>query len=118
MRYRKLTSTGDYTFGRAAQNFYVNQPEAVAQAIQTRLKLATGEWFLDNTEGTPYKELILGVNKQTTADPAIKARILDTQGVVSLDQYASFYDPNVRSLTVTSTVTTQYGTTTINTGAL
>lgn len=66
MRYRKLNTNGDYTFGQAQSNFYVNTPEAVAQAVKTRLLLIQGEWFLDVSEGTPYSAKILGAGKVAT----------------------------------------------------
>lgn len=59
-------------------NFYANQPEAVAQAVQTRLALAQGEWFLDTTAGTPYNTQILGAGTIAYYDAAIQQVILDT----------------------------------------
>lgn len=111
MRYRALSSTGDYVFGRGPAEFLVDSPEAVAQAIQTRLRLETGEWFLDVSEGTPYQEQILGANRQTTYDVAIKSRILETPGVVALTSYSSYIKSDARAISVTATVQTIYGTT-------
>lgn len=111
MRYRKLDSDGDYSFGQGPQEFLVNSPDAVAQAIRTRLLLETGEWFLNDQEGTPYKEQILGANKQTTYDVAIKERILGTPGVITITNYASYVNPSSRGITVNATVSTIYGTT-------
>lgn len=113
MRYRKLDTNGDYVFGYGQQSFLIDSPEAVAQAIATRLRLETGEWFLDTQEGTPYQEKILGVNKQTTYDLAIKQRILDTPGVLELSSYQSYVNPSTRAISVVATVTTIYGQTTV-----
>jgi hypothetical protein len=54
MRYRKLDANGDYTFGGGSNDFLVNTPETVAQAVMTRLNLLQGEWFLDTTAGMPW----------------------------------------------------------------
>jgi hypothetical protein len=111
MRYRKLSPTGDYLLGQAGQ-FLVDSPEVVAQAIQTRLLLSTGEWFLDLTEGTPYSTEILGTGTQGSRDQAIKERILDTPGVVELVSYSSAVED--RRFSVSARVSTIYGPTTIN----
>lgn len=111
MRYRALSASGDYTFGQSSANFLVNSPATVAQAVLTRLKLMTGEWFLDVTTGTPYREKILGAHRLATADPTIRARILGTPGVEGLESYFSSYDPATRKLNVSATINTIYGQT-------
>ena len=113
MRYRTLSPTGDYTWGENGSNFLVDSPAAVAQAIQTRLKLISGEWFLDQTAGTPYNTEILGAGTQSTRDLAIQTVILETQGVTEIADYASYLDPSTRQFTVAAVVNTQYGQTTI-----
>jgi len=109
MKYRALDANGDYQFGRPGL-MLENSVQAVAQAIKTRLNLATGEWFLDLTEGTPYKEHVLGFYTAGTRDAVIKSRMLDTPGVVQLNNYTSSLDGD-RKLLVQTVVTTQYGTT-------
>jgi hypothetical protein len=109
MRYRILSPEGDYTFGRGKSEFLVNTPEAVAQAVGTRLKLLTGEWFLDQEEGTPYSSDILGNNTSALYDQAIQQRIIGTQGVVEIEAYTSTL--NNRNLTVDVIIKTLYGTT-------
>ena len=111
MRYRKLDADGDYVLGATAA-FLVNTPEAVAQAVATRLRLIRGEWFLDTTAGMPWDQ-VLGKHTQGTADSAIRQCILGTQGVAEITEYASTLDPNTRAMTVSATITTIYGTTTI-----
>lgn len=113
MRYRILSSTGDYVFGQGPSEFLVNTPEAVAQAVRTRLSLVQGEWFLDTSDGTPYNTQILGLGTSGSYDQAIQERILDTPDVLSIDSYVSVLDETTRSLTVTCTITTEFGQTTI-----
>ncbi len=114
MRYRKLDADGDYTFGNQQADFLRDSPEAVAQAVQTRLKLDLGEWFLDTTDGTPWNTEVLGERTVATRDAAIKKRILGTTGLTQIDSYTSEFEPNSRTLTASVTVTTDYGQTTIS----
>lgn len=109
MRYRKLDANGDYSFGASAQNFYVNQPEAVAQAVVTRLQLYLGEWFLDTTDGTDWNNQILGKYTTTTRDAELQARILDTPGVSGITGYNSYFDRDSRNLKVIVAISTIYG---------
>lgn len=113
MRYRKLDAAGDYSFGNQQADFYINTPEAVAQAVKTRLALLEGEWFLDVTEGTPWSREVLGKYTQNAYDIVLKERIVDTPGVQSLDAYTSSIDRNSRKLNVQASITTIYGTTTV-----
>lgn len=43
MKYRKLDNTGDYSFGSGLTDFVENK-EAIAQAIKTKILLFYGEW--------------------------------------------------------------------------
>lgn len=113
MRYRTLDENGDYSFGQGSANFLVDSPAAVAQLVLTRLQLSTGEWFLDTTEGTPYATEILGTGTASTRDLAVQERILETQGVTGIADYASVVDPATRAFTVAATIDTIYGQTTI-----
>jgi hypothetical protein len=113
MRYRALDADGDFSFGLGSANFLVDSPEAVAQLVLTRLRLMTGEWFLDTTEGTPYATEILGSGTSSTRDLAVQERILETQGVTGIADYASVVDPSTRAFTVAATIDTIYGQTTI-----
>lgn len=112
MRYRALSPTGDYTFGAGTANFYVNNSKAVAQSVLTRLRLWQGEWFLNVTVGTPWLQQILSaVQKNTKAirDLAIQSRVLQTEGVTGIDNYFSSVDSEKRSMTVSMTISTIYG---------
>lgn len=111
MRYRRLDADGDYSFGNGGKDFLVDSPEAIAQAVRTRLGLIEGEWFLDVTEGTPYETQILGTHSQTTRDIAIRDRILGTTGVKEIIAYSS--EVLGRAFSVTVAISTIYGATTI-----
>lgn len=111
MRYRKLDENGDYSAGHGSADFFVDSPEAVGQSVLTRLRLWTGEWFLNIDEGTPYREQVLGVRKRQTAGPALKLRVASTEGVTSVDNFAADYDGDSRHLAVSATISTVYGET-------
>lgn len=114
MRYRKLSPRGDYTLGHGAADFWRDVPQAPAQAVVTRLRLLSGEWFLDLAEGTPYQTGVLGKHTQATYDPIIRDRILGTEGVTEITEYQSLFDGETRTLTITATINTVYGTATIH----
>jgi hypothetical protein len=108
LRYRAQDINGDYTWGQPNE-FLVNTPDAVAQAVKTRLLLKQPEWFLDVTAGTPYATLILGVGTKATYDGAIREVILDTIGVTEITAYASQLNPVTRALSIQATINTVYG---------
>ena len=113
MKQRALGPTGDWTFGLGLP-LLQNTPLCVAQAVMTRLRLRTGEWFLDKNQGTPYDDQILGYNTALTRDLAIRTRILDTPGVLRISNYISFLSRD-REFNVIATVDTQFGSATLTT---
>lgn len=112
MKYRKLDQNGDYQFGNAGE-FFVDSPEGVRQAVETRLLLMTEEWFLDANEGTPYFPAILGYGTATSRDTAIIDRILGTPGVREILQYSSSVDQQ-RFFRVDAVIDTIYGAIPLN----
>jgi len=98
-------------FGLGGLNYLVDTPEAVAQAVRTRLLLLTEEWFLDTTEGTPFAGQVLGYGTESTRDLAIRERILGAQGVRDIVEYSS--EVVGRAFTVTARIDTVYGLATI-----
>ena len=108
MRYRPLDANGDFT---VLTPFLFDSVAAVAQAVRTNLNLFQGEWFLDVTNGLPFYQKIAGRQQTNTPDAYIKQRILATQGVVSILAYTSSITN--RSFSVTATINTIYGTTTV-----
>jgi hypothetical protein len=108
MRVRKLSPTGDYTFGQGTANFYINSPLGVAQNVKTTLQLWEGEWFLDNTLGTPWSQEVLGYNNVSLRDMIVKAAILGVFGVVSIDNYNSTVVTSTRQFIVQGSIITIY----------
>jgi hypothetical protein len=113
MKYRKLDQNGDMSFGNAILDFYVDIPEAVAQAVLTRLKLWQGEWFIDTEAGVPYNTRVIGFGNTFIYDYVLKSTILQTKGVNSIKEYSSFIDQN-RNAKVSVVIDTIYGLFSIN----
>lgn len=109
MRYRRLSSSGDYSFGRGTSDFLVNSPEAVAQAVLTRLRLDYGAWFLNTQDGTPWATQVLGNNTTSVRDTIIKDRILNTPGVKDIAYYNSTFEAGTRRFIVQVQLDTIYG---------
>lgn len=88
----------------------VDGAEQVRQQVLIKLKLWTGEWFLDTEFGTPYLESVLG--KQLTlsgALAAIRKSILEVQGVRQLQEFRYNYNRAERRLYLEFTADTPYG---------
>ncbi|MEQ1964662.1 hypothetical protein ABLB69_16150 [Xenorhabdus khoisanae] len=111
MRYRREGSNGDYSFGQGDNTFLINSPDTVAQAVKTRLNLWLGDWFLDVAEGTPYREAVL--EKNYSGVMAIRERILGTEGVTEIISLSTIRNPDTRKITITATINTRYGRTTV-----
>lgn len=109
MRYRKWTEGQDVQFGHGQADYWQDDPRGVAQAVVSRLRLLSGEWFLDLAEGTPYVGGVFGKHTRESYDPVIRERILSTQGVTGISSYQSVFDGETRRLTVIVTIDTEYG---------
>lgn len=114
MRYRKLDKDGNSQFGTSANDFHMNTPEAVAQAIRTRLDLWMGEWFADTSDGTGWNQSILGKRTKNLYELTLRQRVLETPGVIQIDDFQSSLNPDARRLTVSMVVTTIYGEAVLN----
>ena len=109
MRYRRLTGDWDFQMGHGQADYLADSPETVLQAVLTRLKLFTGEWFNDTADGTPWHTHVLGKYTKAKYDAAIRRRITRTQGVTGITEYHSEYEGEGRRLLVEATIDTVYG---------
>jgi len=109
MRYRRLDDNGDMTYGNGQSDFLRDTPETVAQAVMTRLNLWVGEWFLDIEEGTPYAQAALGKYTTETIEPALRQRILETDGVTGIADFGLQFDRDGRKVQIQATIDTDYG---------
>ncbi len=120
MLYRRLTEDHDMSFGRGKQDFLedsLGNPEAIAQAIKTRLLLFLGEWWMDTLDGLPLWQKILG---QRVVDKGIIDRILIDRirafvmpdnrfGIISIYDVSGEFNPEDRSYSFSCMVDTIYG---------
>lgn len=110
MRYRRVTGTGDYSFGQSSLD-YATDLEAVGQAVQTKLKLLLGEWWEDTADGLPLWQTILQQRAtedgMRTIDLLVQARILETPNVTGIVSYESAVKN--RAYQATATIDTTFG---------
>lgn len=84
--------------------------ERVRQNLVIKLRLWTGEWYLDTDFGTPYLQSILG--KQITlggAVAALKKSILEVDSVEKINSFNFNFDRRTRKFTVDFEVSTPFG---------
>lgn len=88
----------------------ITDAEQIRQQLLIKLRLWTGEWFLDTEFGTPYLQQILG--KQLTlsgALTAIRKSILEVEGVQQITEFTYSFSSSERTLSVNFTVNTPFG---------
>lgn len=112
MKYRRITSSGDYSFGSGSKN-YVDGNEAVAQAIRTKLLLFYGEWWENLGEGIPVFQSVLGQTNPETIKSSlsmlVEQRITEIQEVDSVKNIEIDYDRKNRTISMEVDVTTTSG---------
>ena len=112
MKYRRITSSGDYSFGSGSKN-YVEGNEAVAQAIRTKLLLFYGEWWENLGEGIPMFQSVLGQTNPETIKSSlsmlVEQRIVEIQEVDSVKNIEIDYDRKNRTISMEVDVTTTSG---------
>lgn len=115
MKTRRLVN-GDTTFGQGMASYLVGG-EAVSQNVATRLRVVLGEYFLDQSIGIPYMPNAGAPGAQTFnqfpgnvayASACLKACILDTDGVATLDAFTASFDHTTRACTVEASGTTLF----------
>lgn len=116
---RRLDSSHDPYWGKGMRDF-ATKSEATAQRIRTRLLLIAGEYFLDTTEGTPWFQIsedadvrpIMGVPlDRGYAEAVLKARILGTDGIATIESVTMDFDPGTRHASIAAAGTDDDGNT-------
>lgn len=111
MTVRKISPTGDFTFGQSGLNLLSNTPATVAQVVQSSMLLWLGEWYLDLSAGMPWIQGVLGKHNQKTADVTVQDEILSVQGVTDIQTFTSIAQAGPRNYLATARIDTLYGAT-------
>lgn len=107
MTVRRLDENGDIT--TSGTQFITGRAEIV-QTLNTRLRLYSGEYFRDITEGTPWFQSVLTKNTSLANKEAVlKSRILQTDGVLKLTNFSTDFNNVTRAYSITVGVLTPYG---------
>lgn len=84
--------------------------DRVRQNVLVKLRLWSGEWFLDTEFGTPYIERILGKQVSLSgAVAALKRSILEVNDVDRITSFSYSFNRSSRSLSVDFECSTKYG---------
>lgn len=110
-----MDSADDMTFGQQQANFLRDSPDAVAQVVKTRLRLLSGEWYLDLSEGVAYQVSALGTGTRSTAGPMFRTAILECPGVLEITAFDTGFEPESRTFTLAATIDTIYGAVALST---
>lgn len=83
----------------------------VLQRIRCRLLFVKGEWYLDQRQGTPWREKIWvkGVTEDTVRR-VIREVVVKTPGVQSLNSLEVSIDKQTRTASISLTATSDLGT--------
>jgi len=106
-RVRRITSSGDWTFGSGRAG-YANDSESVAQRVKTRLLSFEMDWFLDLEHGMPWFQMTEKPASLARIETEIKTCILETDGVARIIDYAQRFDPETRRLQIEAGVVDIY----------
>lgn len=87
MRVSAIDSNGDWTFGKSKANYKTNA-DAIRQNVVTRLRSFVDDWFLDVNHGVDWYTLLGSLGNENRILRAIERTVLQTEGVVSIEQLA------------------------------
>lgn len=103
--------TNDLYLDESNQLAIVKDQTAIGEHARQRLKTFHGEWFLDTTAGVSWLSDIMGLQyNPALAEAVVKAEILNTSGVTSINTFSIGFDQSKRNLIVKDIeITTNYG---------
>lgn len=83
MRVSKITTGGDWMFGKGRAQ-YVANADAVRQNVVTRIRSFTNDWFADIGHGIDWVNLLGQRGNDRKILAAIEKAVLDTPGVSTI----------------------------------
>jgi hypothetical protein len=102
---RATDDNGDFTFGRGKAGYRTGR-DAITQNVKTRLLSWKGDCFYAPAEGVDYNNF-LSVGTKTFLDSDVKRVILQSEGVLSIENFES--EINDRGYTCQVEILTIYG---------
>lgn len=116
LRVRRLDTAHDMTFGRGFAN-YSATAESTAQRLRCNMLTVQGEWFLDTDIGVPWwqpegngvQPIMGGIRNLQYAEAVIKAAILATEGIATIEAFSMSFVGKTRKLSINVRVTTDDG---------
>lgn len=113
IRVRRLDENWDPVYGNGKGD-YLLDGDAVAQIIQTRLRLWLEEWWENQDLGLPMMQKILGqrISEKLKIDRLISKEILRDPdiGITGIESFVSEFNSSTREYECTVYVNTIYGT--------
>lgn len=84
--------------------------EAVAQFVGQRVQTWLGEWFLDITEGVPYREKVFLKNPDILdVSNVLKVMIIQSPGIIQLNSFDFTFDSAARIAHLTFSAQSEMG---------
>lgn len=108
MKFRNLTTDGDWTFGAGRQNYAVSD-KSISLNIETTIKTFLTECFFNQDVGVAWFDIIDSKNKDVTV-LAIKSAISACYGVIAVKELEYTYN-ELRELEIKYTISTIYDST-------
>jgi hypothetical protein len=105
---RNSTESGDFTFGKGLSD-YLTKQDAILHNVKTRLLQWKGDCFYAVAEGVDYNNL-LDVGTKNLLDSDVKRVILQSEGVIKINNFESVLDNSERAYSSQATITTIFGT--------
>lgn len=111
MKVQALDSDGDWQMGRG-KAYYVTGSPAVAQNVKTRIREFKADWFADVDAGIDWMAyLATRIDAEDKITAAVRTTVLETEGVVSLDNLEVVTSTRYRTATIYITYTDIYSET-------
>lgn len=109
----KLDDNGDLAI-ESGDLVLVSGIDQIKQNLKIRLRTFYGEWLFDTTRGIKFfEEIFVKQPNLSIVDSLIKQQVIETTDVTEIIEYSSEVNIVIRHLTVSLTVRTAFGDTTL-----